>query len=542
MLGKSRQLLMFALLLFVALIAYSNILNAYFLSDDFAQIGKVYEGDLSVTWGKSHGGFFRPLFILSYFIDAKTWGLDPLGFHLTNIAFHALNAFLVFTLANRLTRDARLPLATLKGLPLAAAFVFLLHPSHTEAVSWISGRADLLATGLCLLALLVYETFTRTRRTGSLLLSLALFALALLAKEAAICFPLIVTVFGAYIVRARSGEIKKLVFRPAALFFFVAVVYLLARMMMLGALIGGYGENQHLNFTHSTIISQLLRFSLRAIFPGIILQSATFLESRALSPVLIVTGSIVAVIAIIALSRRRTRHSLLELAKRNTFLWFMLALSICSLLPAINLRINVFDTQGERYLYLASAFFSIAFAYLLTKVGTRDKPRRVLLACLLLFYTLTLWQTNRNWAETAGISQEILNDITTQSTRDRLIILNLPDNHRGAYLYRNGLEQALQTFQRKKEIKSVHTIAFHRMDAGQDGVVLTEGADAVSLRPSNEMIEFDSFHNAPECIEILERKKRIMRLRVVMCAGEFDLFYFSEGRMHRVSEGDVASR
>jgi hypothetical protein len=68
-----RQLAIFGLFLLAGFIAFSNILNSYFLSDDFAQIGKVLSGDLSVVWGKAHGGFFRPLFILSYLIDTRVW-------------------------------------------------------------------------------------------------------------------------------------------------------------------------------------------------------------------------------------------------------------------------------------------------------------------------------------------------------------------------------------------------------------------------------------------------------------------------------------
>src|SRR4051812_31489276 len=71
-------------LLLLAFIAYSTVLNAYFLSDDFVQIGKVLEGDWSVTWAHETGGFFRPLFVLSYIVDSRLWNQNPLGYHLTN--------------------------------------------------------------------------------------------------------------------------------------------------------------------------------------------------------------------------------------------------------------------------------------------------------------------------------------------------------------------------------------------------------------------------------------------------------------------------
>lgn len=62
---KRINLSIFGLFLLTGFIAYSSIINSFFLSDDFAQIGKVLEGDLSTTWGRAHGGFFRPLFIFS---------------------------------------------------------------------------------------------------------------------------------------------------------------------------------------------------------------------------------------------------------------------------------------------------------------------------------------------------------------------------------------------------------------------------------------------------------------------------------------------
>src|SRR6266849_5611378 len=139
-----RQFLILGLFVLVALLAFSNTLNSYFLSDDFAQIGKVLSGDFSVTWGQAHGGFFRPLFILSYVFDTKIWGARAFGFHLTNVLVHALNSFLVFLLSQQLIRDLKLDLKTKKAISIGAAALFLLHPSHTEAVTWISGRADLL--------------------------------------------------------------------------------------------------------------------------------------------------------------------------------------------------------------------------------------------------------------------------------------------------------------------------------------------------------------------------------------------------------------
>src|SRR5260370_12335807 len=156
---SSRQFVVLGLFILAGFVAYSNILNSYFISDDFSQIGKVLAGDLSVVWGKEHGGFFRPVFILSYLIDTKLWGLNPVGFHLSNIAFHSLNSISVFALSLRMLENLKLPSVTRQGISLAAGALFLLHPSHTEAVSWISVRVDGLATFFFLPPLLSFLSY-----------------------------------------------------------------------------------------------------------------------------------------------------------------------------------------------------------------------------------------------------------------------------------------------------------------------------------------------------------------------------------------------
>ncbi len=176
----------------LGLISYSTILKSFFLSDDFVLIGRVLEGDLSVTWGLGYGGFFRPLFIWSYVVDGALWGTNPFGYHLTNVALHTLNSYLVFILSARLMRRDRYDPAISFRISVAAGLIFLVLPSHTEAVSWISGRTDLTATLFFITALIFYDSYQQERHVPYLAATLVLFALALLAKESVLCLPLII--------------------------------------------------------------------------------------------------------------------------------------------------------------------------------------------------------------------------------------------------------------------------------------------------------------------------------------------------------------
>ncbi len=93
--------------------------------------------------------YYRPLITLTFFLDMQIWGLHPLGFHLTNVLAHAGVTLAVLAVARRILDG---------GLAAAiCALVFSLHPLHTESVSFVSGRTDVIATLFFLLALLAYD-------------------------------------------------------------------------------------------------------------------------------------------------------------------------------------------------------------------------------------------------------------------------------------------------------------------------------------------------------------------------------------------------
>ena len=70
--------------------------------------------------------------------EHAVWGAAAIGYHLTNLLLHALNALLLIELARR--SGASEPAA------LLGAAVFALHPIQTEAVAYVAGRTDVLMT------------------------------------------------------------------------------------------------------------------------------------------------------------------------------------------------------------------------------------------------------------------------------------------------------------------------------------------------------------------------------------------------------------
>ncbi|HEV2706918.1 MAG TPA: hypothetical protein VGV59_13395 [Pyrinomonadaceae bacterium] len=536
--ATGQTLLVLCLYALLGVAAYGDVLGHFFLSDDFEQIGRVLDGDLSFVWGRSHGGFFRPVFILSYYLDAVLWGRNPFGFHLTNLLLHVLNSLLVYALARALTVDAPLTETRRKLVSILAGLIFLLHPSHTEAVSWVSGRADLLATLFCLASLLAYISYLHTGRRAQLSVALCAFAAALLSKEAAVCLPLVVWVMGAYLSRVHNGGgggVRATLVRAlktAAPFLSILVVYAVMRALMLGSLVGGYGAERHLDFTHSVVVSQLLRLCLRAALPAVTLRSLTFLESRMLSPVLICIGVALLIATAVVLARARRRRAVAEFARRNKFLWVLWALFVCAMLPAVNLRINVFDTQGERFLYLPTVFSSAALAYALAKSARSMRLFVLFSLTLLCFYTVALRITNRHWGEAAEVSRGITEAVARLATRETAVVVNVPDNLRGVHLFRNGIEYAVTRFAAHAgSVKRVAVVAFQDLKTPLDRVEISTGDDALALRLMEAQAVFVKFNPSPECVEVISRTEKELRLRLTNCAARPDIFYFSDGKL-----------
>lgn len=130
------------------------------------------------------GGGVRPLLKASYALN-WTLGQGEFGFHLFNIAAHALNAVLLYAIGSRLCARwfGEGESDRSRGVALIAALLFALHPAQTEAVTYISGRSSSLMASFYLGALLVYL------RGGHWAVSTLLFVLALGTRETAATLP-----------------------------------------------------------------------------------------------------------------------------------------------------------------------------------------------------------------------------------------------------------------------------------------------------------------------------------------------------------------
>jgi hypothetical protein len=191
----------FAVIVAAVAMAYANALAGTFHFDDYAVIVDQPAVHSWSAWLASMPGI-RPLLKASY---ALSWSIAPSAsaFILFNAACHAASACLVFVLARRwATQFGQVPRQP-AHLALFAALIFVLHPAQTEAVTYVAGRSVSLMV-LCYLGALAAHERGRTRY------SLALFAAAMLVREAAWTLP-----FALVLIEAARGNRGRAAWRAA---------------------------------------------------------------------------------------------------------------------------------------------------------------------------------------------------------------------------------------------------------------------------------------------------------------------------------------
>ena len=404
------------LLIIITLAAYWNTLSNGFIWDDNSLIVEnpaIRNLNLTTLINffidknvyQAVGEIYRPLTILSYALNYSISGLDPFGFHLTNLIIHTINSILVLFLLTRIFKD--------RQTALIAAILFATHPIHTEAVDWLKDRDDLLATLFFILSLYLYisskawdrlkelkrgkeriaENFViNTGKRNILLYSLALlfYAFALLSKEMAITLPFIVILYDICFSTISLKKIKYwIIYLP---FFTLSILYFTLRTIILGQIAQTEYMGGSFLITIYTMLNGILHYIQLLILPfKLCADYLNFPISRGLDtfPLLI----LIVILLIGILSYKRSKITTFSI------FWFFI-----TLLPVYNI-IPIKIPIAERFLYIPSIGFiillSAAFKYLWMNIpGSFSKTvLTILLLSIILFYTITTFERNKAWKD-----------------------------------------------------------------------------------------------------------------------------------------------
>ncbi|NQT46811.1 MAG: tetratricopeptide repeat protein [Candidatus Omnitrophica bacterium] len=412
--NKKNIVLSLALIVVLGFLVYGNSLQNGFIWDDekhvrnndyiknLNSVPKMFTTDLLSGAGEE-SNFYRPIQVLTYLTDYMIWKLNPAGYHLSNIVFHLASALLVFFLIWFLTHDHIA--STLSGI------LFAIHPINTEAVTYISGRADSLAVFFLLLSLILYIRHNRRIELKNKSLywgSVASFALALLSKEISLIFIAIYILYDKIFKEAKSepgdpfsGPLR---YGP---FIVLGGFFLAIRQIILPFSIStGYQASFATRmFTQLKVLLEYFRL--------LILPFDLHMErSLPLSTSVFDSTVLISIAVLLCLSFMIYRF------RQNKIVLFASAWFFINLLPVSNI-IPVNAILAEHWLYMPAIGFYVVASVLVSRASRNitsifsaeaiDKPVVIGVILALLFYGGITVKRNSDWRDPATFYEKTLN-------------------------------------------------------------------------------------------------------------------------------------
>lgn len=459
------------LLVALAVLAYGNAFRNGFVLDDIpiivenplvrdvGNVGAIFETNYWHRGGVGVVGdstLYRPLTVFTYAVDYALWGPSPSGFHATNVILHAAVTALVFLIAVRVLGSATAAFAT--------AAIFAVHPLHTEAVTGIVGRAEVLAALFFLAAFLALRrptigTHDAVRDAPALsgariAAGALLYLLALFSKEVAVTLPAVLALDDwlrrarGELPRDRSTVARMLAMRYGALALAAAVYFAFRTQAVHGGsqiwpgFLGVSASERTL-----TASRVLLEYVALFVFPRTLLADYWKTDvslARSLAEPLVVV-SLIAWVGVAVLIWRRRRDVALVLS----VVWFFITIA-----PVSNVFFPIGVAKAERILYLPSVGLCLVAGWLYGRVEELVRARgrssgvmlaRGALATILVALTARTLVRNRDWRDNltlatsaidAGSSSPLMYDIAAGD------LVRRGDAKRATDLLREAVRQA----------------------------------------------------------------------------------------------------
>jgi tetratricopeptide (TPR) repeat protein len=491
------------LLVAATLLVFSNSFGREFIWDDASLIlqnrfvrdpGNVFQLFTTDLWGfnpsagKGHD-LYRPLVSLSYMLDFQLWGARPAGYHVTNLLFHVLSSLTVYFTLRAMLKD-RWP-------AWLGALLFAVHPIHTESVTWISGRTDLICGFFFFLSFLLYLYYRRRERWGYLIGSLVAFFFALLSKEMAITLPAVILLYGlAFGEEPWRGGWREIgqtrlgrVVLHALPYLAVAVLYLALRLAVLGVLFESEGRAPGLFGLGAGLVgvvdTLLLSSKVVALYLRLLVLPYPLNALRLVSDLEAASGfltwlSVVVVVAVLGLGVLAWRRA--RVYAFGILFFFIAILPVSWLLP-------VGDMVAERFVYIPSLAVCLMAAVFCMWIWRRQRVvGTALIVLVALVWAVLTFARNADWRDGLTFWSK------TAAASPRSPIAH---NHLGLeFYYRQRYDNAIAEFEQALQIDAEDDDAYNNLATvyyAQERYEDAEAAfqQALALAPEQALIHYN---------------------------------------------------
>src|SRR6266542_2423579 len=373
-----------------------------------------------------HMGPYQPLSWMTYGLDYLIWGMNPIGYHLTNLILHAANAVFFYCVCRQLIARA---LSTpdhgswrLTTSATFAALIFAIHPLRVESVAWATERRDVLSGFFFLWTIYCYlransSSYGDSQSKRWLGTALVTYVLSLLAKATAMTLPMILLLLDIYPLRRLDGELRtwwtttqREVLREKIPFAVLAIAFAIV------ALIGQ---------RHASALKSLDSYSVESrlaqVFFGVSFYLWKTLIPVRLSPLYeispqfslwnpeILAGAAATIIITVALYRLRKQ------LPAGLACW---AYSVVTLAPVLGIVSIGPQLVAERYSYLSCLSWAVLaggmfFCILPQPAQQKARVRSGLMAIsaaiiVLMVFTFLTWKQTAVWQNTATLWSHVL--------------------------------------------------------------------------------------------------------------------------------------
>jgi len=407
----------YLIIFLVAILAYANTINHSYVLDDYSVIKEnyvvkkgfdgistIFKTGYRYGYWNSPDNLYRPLPLTTYAIEWHFFPDKPMIGHLMNILWYGLLCVLMFKLLTLLLKQYSIYVAFI------AVLLFALHPIHTEVVANIKSRDEIMAFFFVLLTFLLFFKHYNSKKLFLLVLALFSYLFALLSKESAITFLIIIPITFYFFTNI-----------PIRTNIFYAILLAIPTLIFFAMRHRAIGDQIHLSETtmidnllvaapnfityYSTAIKILGLYLWKLIIPYPLACDYSYnqIPITGLTNVYFILSLIIHVAIFI--------YAILKFKKKDflayTILFYLITMSVNS-----NLFVLIGTSFGERLMFVPSFAFVLAVSFFIVRLSgylniynsiafdwkrvVLSKPIIISLLILIPYFFIT-FNRNKDW-------------------------------------------------------------------------------------------------------------------------------------------------
>ncbi|MFC1650482.1 hypothetical protein ACFL2X_02825 [Candidatus Latescibacterota bacterium] len=437
-------------LMLIAFLGHISALKNHLVSDSWVFVvprsfaetfGYFFKSIIPHEW---EAFWLRPIPMFVFRIDNIIWPGTEWGPHLTNIVFHVLNVWLIWTLIQFIYGRSKTSGSNSSSLlpAIIACLVYGLHPLNVGAVAWVAARFDIMSLSFGLIGMLAWFKWDAGEKIPAGIFGICfIFLCAILSKEQAVIFP--VVCFSASIIRM-STDIKNSGKHGNFLFLtgLSIALYFIYRVILFSGLGGYVQEGKGLNPVIPFKFLSAILFPFTNVFPD-----WTFSFS------FILTSAAIISLVIIAYRTHRIPSGKVERIYLHCAVGIFV-LGLATTIPHANMRLeNIMGHSESRFTLMPVAGLSLILGIAAINYIRSVKAYKLTLIIILLWSLISAWRGTvqiQAWRYAGQIS----NSIITEALRiapdppkgSKMLFFQIPlstDQH--AYIFGIGLKEAIQS-------------------------------------------------------------------------------------------------